>query len=78
MVVVIAATLTGLGPKARCPMTLTATNATDTTLRRRTLNQFIAQSLMIPFPMIMGDTLGDGPFENGARRVESPERGIPL
>ena len=38
--------------------TLTATNATDTTLRRRTLNQFIAQPLMIPLPMIMGDKLG--------------------
>jgi hypothetical protein len=48
-------------PKARCPMTLTATNATDTTLRRRTLNQFIAQPLMVPFPMIMGHTLGYGP-----------------
>jgi hypothetical protein len=51
------------------PETLTATNATNTTLRRRTLNQFIAQSLMIPFTMIMGDKLGDCPSKRGCSPI---------
>ncbi|OLC83779.1 MAG: hypothetical protein AUH72_03535 [Acidobacteria bacterium 13_1_40CM_4_65_8] len=32
-------------------------------MHRRTLNQFVAQPLMIPFAMVMGDKLGDGSTE---------------
>jgi hypothetical protein len=38
---------------------LASTNASDARFRRRTVNQFVAQSLMIPFTMIMGHILGD-------------------
>ena len=40
--------------------TLTPTNVTDTSLRGRTLNQFVAQPLMIPFTMLVDDKFGDG------------------
>src|SRR5262245_64068963 len=40
---------------------LMPTHATNTSFRRLTLNQFVAQSLMIPFAMTLGDELRDGP-----------------
>ena len=38
--------------------TLASTNAAAAPFRLQTLNQFIAEPLMVPFAMIMGDKLG--------------------
>ena len=52
--------------------TLAPTNATDTPLRWRTLNQFVAQPLMIPLAMIVGDKFGDGPSKMALAERNQP------
>jgi hypothetical protein len=51
-------------------------NATDTPGRRLGVNQFVDQSLMIPFAMELDDKLRDSLVENGARRTGSTDRDI--
>ena len=46
--------------------------ATDTSFRERTVNQFVAQPLMIPFAMIMGDKLGDSATEMAPTERNQP------
>jgi hypothetical protein len=43
--------------------TLPPTNATDAPFHGRALNQFVAQSLVIPFAMIVSDELGHSTTE---------------
>jgi len=48
------------------------TNAIDTLVRRHVLNQFDAQSSVIPFAMIMGDKLRDSPSKMALAERNQP------